>query len=89
MCIQDASSEKAHIRSQSRFPSEIKKDLLFLGNMSNILSNDYFQLTMLKIKTIFYMAPEKFPKLDEHFNCVHLEMKEQEKPLIDLDALSE
>lgn len=44
---------------------------------------------MLKIKTIFYMAPEPFPDIDKHFNCVHIEMKEQDRPLIDFDPLSE
>ena len=57
--------------------------------MTNIMNADYYQLTMLKIKTIFYMAPEPFPDIDKHFNCVFIQMKEQDKPLIDLDVLSE
>ena len=56
--------------------------------MTTILNRDYFQLTMLKIKTIFYLAPEKFPDIDKHFNCVHIRMKEKEKPLIDFDGIS-
>ena len=43
---------------------------------------------MLKVKTIFYFAPEQFPGLDKHFNCVHIPLKEPEKPLLDLDDLS-
>ena len=89
LCVQDASSEKQHVRAQSRFPTEIKKDLLYLGNMMNIMNKDYFQLTMLKIKTIFYFAPEPFPDIDNHFNCVHIQMKEQDRPLIDFDPVSE
>ena len=42
LCVQDASSEKQQVRAQSRFPTEIKKDLLFLGNMMNIMNKDYF-----------------------------------------------
>ena len=42
MCVQDDSSQKHHIRSQSRYPSEIKKDALFVGNMTNIMNRDYF-----------------------------------------------
>ena len=42
---------------------------------------------MLKVKTIFYFAPEQFPGLDKHFNCVHIPLKEPEKPLLDLDDL--
>lgn len=56
----------------SRFPSELKKDKLFLGNMTNILSKDYKQLKMLNIKTIFYLSPEVFPDLDGHFRTVHV-----------------
>ena len=76
MCVQESSSQKLHVQSQSRFPSEIKKDSLYLGNMTNILNKDYFQLTMLKIKTIFYMSTEPFPDIDQHFKCIH-------KPIIE------
>ena len=89
MCVQDSSSQKLHVQSQSRFPSEIKKDCLFLGNMTNILNKDYFQLTMLKISTIFYMSGEPFPDIDKHFKCVHKPIVEKQKPLIDFDELSE
>ena len=35
-------TELKEVRAASRFPSEIKKDSLFLGNMTNILNRDYF-----------------------------------------------
>lgn len=30
------------VRAESRFPSEIKKEGLYLGNMTNVLNKDYF-----------------------------------------------
>jgi len=60
----------------SRFPSEIKKDLVFLGNMTNILSKDYAQLKMLGIKTLLYFSPEPFTDIDKHFECHHVPLKE-------------
>ena len=82
-------SELRKVRASSRFPSEIKKDSLFLGNMTNLLNRDYFQLTMLKIKTIFYLAKGPFADIDQHFNCVHIPVDEMEKPQIEFDELSE
>ena len=35
-------NEKAIVRASSRFPSEIKKDKLYLANMTNVLNKDYF-----------------------------------------------
>lgn len=35
-------TELKEVRASSRFPSEIKKDSLYLGNMTNILNRDYF-----------------------------------------------
>lgn len=57
-------SEKRKVNAFSRFPSEMKKDFLYLGNMTNILNRDYFQLKMLNIKTIFYLAPKPFGEID-------------------------
>ena len=57
--------------------------------MTNILNKDYFQLTMLKIKSIFYMSTEPFPDIDKHFTCIHKPIIEKQKPLIDFDELSE
>ena len=56
--------ELRQVRASSRFPSEIKKDQLFLGNMTNLLNRDYFQLRMLNIKTIFYLAQGPFTDID-------------------------
>lgn len=57
--------------------------------MTNILNRDYFQLKMLNIKTIFYLAPKPFGQIDEHFNCVHIETNELERPTLDMESLSE
>ena len=63
--------------------------MVFLGNMTNILSKDYAQLKMLGIRTLFYFSPEPFPDIDAHFDqCIHVPMKEKERPLIDFDAHS-
>ena len=81
--------QKKSVRACSRFPSEIKKDKLYLANMTNLMNKDYFQLTMLNIKTVFYMTPDKFKGLDEHFECVHIPIDEVKKPDIDFDMLSD
>ena len=57
--------------------------------MTNILNRDYFQLRMLNIKTIFYMTKGPFGDIDQHFNCVHIQLDEMEKPEIDFDVLSQ
>ena len=49
VCVNAKSEERWQVLAESRFPSELKKDKLFIGNMMNILSNDYKQLTMLGI----------------------------------------
>ena len=67
--------EKQAIISQSRFPSEIKKDQLFIGNLTNVLNIDYVQLKMFKVKTIFHLSPERFPGLEKEFECVHFPVK--------------
>ena len=77
------------VRALSRFPSELKTDKLFVGNMTNLMNRDYFQLTMLKIKTIFYMSKGPFEDIDQHFNCIHVPCNEIEKPLLDFEMLSQ
>jgi len=52
------------VRSHSRFPSELKTGKLFVGNMTNLMNRDYFQLRMLNIKTIFYLAKGPFEDID-------------------------
>ena len=81
--------ELREVRALSRFPSEIKTDQLYLGNMTNVLNKDYFQLTMLGIKTIVYLTTGPFEGLDKHFSCVHIQMNELEKPEIDFDGMSQ
>lgn len=44
---------------------------------------------MLKIKTVFYLTKGPFGDIDQHFNCVHIETNEMEKPEVDFDELSE
>ena len=43
---------------------------------------------MLGIRTLYYFSPEVFPDIDSHFNCIHVPLKEKERPLIDFDAHS-
>lgn len=43
---------------------------------------------MLGIKTLYYFSPEVFPDIDGHFHCVHVPLKEKDRPLIDFDAHS-
>ena len=45
VCLSSASElsdEKCQVRASSRFPSELKKDKLYLANMTNVLNKDYF-----------------------------------------------
>ena len=44
---------------------------------------------MLNIKTIFYLTKGPFTEIDQHFNCVHIEVNELEKPRLDFDDLSQ
>jgi hypothetical protein len=43
---------------------------------------------MLGIRTLYYFSPEEFPDVDKYFKCVHVPLKEKERPLIDFDAHS-
>lgn len=65
----------------SRFPSELKKDMIFLGNLTNVLSRDFVQLKMLGIKTVVHFTPERFESLEKEFNCIHYEVKTFTKEL--------
>lgn len=69
------SSELQAITSMSRFPCELKKDMIYLGNLTNVLSRDFVQLKMLGIKTVVHFTPEKFESLEKEFNCIHYEVK--------------
>lgn len=42
-------SEPLEVLAESRFPSELKKDLLYLGNMTNVMNKNLTHLTLLKI----------------------------------------
>ena len=53
-------SEKQAVISQSRFPSEIKKGQVYIGNLTNVMGKDNVQLKMLGIKTIVHLTPQKF-----------------------------
>lgn len=57
--------------------------------MTNLLNRDYFQLTMLKIKTIYYMAKGPFDDIDQHFNCELVTCDEISKPRLDFDGMSQ
>jgi hypothetical protein len=46
----------------SRFPCEIKKDQLYLGNF---LTGSKKQVEMLKIKTIFYLTTKRDEEIEK------------------------
>ena len=48
-------------------------------------------MRLLGIKTIVYLSPSKFEHLETNdvFKCHHFEIKEQEKPEIDIDIIAE
>jgi hypothetical protein len=91
LCINDMSSERNLVRASARYPSEIKASILFMGNMMNVLDKNNEQLRVLGIKTIVYFSPNKFEHLEENkeFECHHFEVKEQDKPVIDMEAAAE
>lgn len=89
LCISSQTSDRNIRISKSRFPSEIKEGLLYLGNMMNVIDKDQVQLELLGIKTIIYLSPGKFEHLEEKFNCVHIQVNEKEHPDIDFDQISE
>lgn len=77
------------ILAESRFPSELKKDLLFLGNMTNIMSKNLAHLVLLKIKNIIYIGPKKFDDLHNgQFDTHWIMLDPLEKPIIDFDSMS-
>lgn len=89
MCIPSGQVDQLkEVRALSRFPSELKENKLYLGNMTNILNKDYFQLTMLNIKTIVALSKGPFEEIGAHFNYVHIACNEMDKPDMDLDYLS-
>ena len=63
------------ILALSRFPSEVRKDKLFIGNLTNVMSKDLVQLKMLKCMTIVYLTPEPMPELEKDFDCIHFPVK--------------
>lgn len=82
LCIpHPCSSELQAITSMSRFPSELKKDTIYFGNLTNVLSRDFVQLKMLGIKTVVHFTPERFESLEKEFNCIHYEVKTFNKEL--------
>ena len=64
MCIPQK-TERESLLSESRFPSELKKDLLYLGNMINVLQHDYIHLRLLGIEHVFYFSAQPFRDLDK------------------------
>ena len=82
-------SEVQGALSLARYPSELRKDSVFIGNLTNVLSKDYKQLKMLNIKTIIHMTPNKFDDLEKHFDCIHYEARHFDKDLESLLDLNE
>ncbi len=87
MCLPQK-SHRAQVLSESRFPSELKKDSLFIGNMTNVMQVDHAQLKLLNIKHVFYLSPQPFEDVDKTFKTTWIEVQEQNKPIIDFDAIS-
>ena len=89
--MNETSSQRHQVKAEARYPSEIKAGALFMGNMMNVLDKENEQLRLLGIKTIVYFSPDKFEHLEtnEAFKCHHFEVKEHDKPDIDIDMVAE
>ena len=62
-----------------------------MGNMMNVIDKNNEQLSLLGIKKIVYLSPNKFEHLEvnQEFKCHHIELKEHEKPEIDIEMIAE
>ena len=62
-----------------------------MGNMTNVLDKDSFQIRTLGIKTIVYLSPQRFEHIDnmEGITSYFHQVKESEKPLIEIDQIVE
>ena len=89
LCVNDQSSEKNLVQSICRYPSEIKENLVYIGNMINVLDKNYGQLSKLSIKTVISMSPNKFEHLEEvkDIESFHFELNEPTKPDIHFDEI--
>ena len=56
--------------------------------MTNIMSVDYAQLDLLKIKHVFYLSAKPFEEVNQKYDAVWIELNEVEKPIIDFDSIS-
>ena len=66
----------------------MKASKLWLGNLTNVLSQDYHQLKTLQIEHILYFAPKKFEDLETAgFETTWIEFSSP-KPDLDFDQLS-
>ena len=86
--INDDSSDDDIKRAQSRYPSEIVADKLFLGNFINSLNETHFE--NLNIKKIIGMTPNKAEKMEESGKIskyIHLEINEMLKPQLDFEEI--
>mmetsp|Transcript_33222 Transcript_33222/g.32322 ORF Transcript_33222/g.32322 Transcript_33222/m.32322 type:complete len:198 (+) Transcript_33222:384-977(+) len=86
MCIKDTSSDLDKTIAMSRFPSEIKQNL-YLGTMMNVVDKKEVHLNLLGIKTIIYFTPGKFEELEGKYNCIHHEVQQNERPLLDIETV--
>ena len=91
LCVSGTSSQKELVKAEARYPSEVKQGLLYMGNMMHVLDKQDQQMRLLGIKTIVYLSPNKFDHLEanELFKCYHYEVKEQDKPDLDIDVIAE
>lgn len=88
LCVNDDSTDDDVKRAQSRYPSEIVADKLFLGNFINSLNETHFE--NLNIKKIIGLTPLKAEKMEESGKIskyVHLQIDEQSKPQLDFEAI--
>lgn len=56
--------------------------------MTNVMQVDHAQLKLLNIKHVFYLSPQPFEDVDKTFKTTWIEVQEQNKPIIDFDAIS-
>ena len=84
LCLPQA-DERLSILTEARFPSELKNNSLYLGNMFNVISD--IQLNLLGIKQIMYLTPQRFEDLDQKYQTEWTLVNEKDKPLIDFDEI--
>ncbi|CAI2375553.1 unnamed protein product [Moneuplotes crassus] len=88
LCLNSESTEEEVKKAESRYPSEIIPNKLFLGNFINSLNEEHFK--NLNITKLIGMTPNEAENMEES-KCIskyiHLKMDELVKPDLDFEEL--